>query len=84
MTQLYKINLCKKLIGISEMLEINDNRQADVVAKLNAYDKLDYWHPIKLSYTKDQLIEDLETRLFVGKRIQYYYKNTLNKLIEAK
>ena len=84
MTQLYKINLCKKLIGISEMLEINNSRQAEIVAKLNAYDKLNYSHPVKLSHTKDELIENLETRLFVGKRIQYYYKTTLNKLIEAK
>ena len=84
MTQLYKINLCKKLIGISELLEINDNRQAEIVTKVNAYDKLDYWHPIKLSYTKDQLIENLERRIFVGKRIQNYYKTTLNKLNEAK
>jgi hypothetical protein len=84
MKQLHKINLCKKLIGISELLEINDSRQADIVAKLNAYDKLDFTHPVKLMHTKDQLIENLETRLFVGKRIQYYYKTTLNKLIEAK
>jgi len=84
MTQLYRINLCKKLIGISEMLEINEKRQAEIVTKINAYDKVDAWHPIRICNTKDKLIHKLETRIFVGKRIQYYYKTTLNKLIEAK
>ena len=84
MTQLYRINLCKKLIGISEMLELNGKRQAEIVTKINAYDKVDAWHPIRICNTKDKLIHKLETRIFVGKRLEKYYTNTLTKLTEAK
>jgi hypothetical protein len=84
MTQLYRINLCKKLIAISEMLELNGKRQAEIVTKINAYDKVDAWHPIRICNTKDKLIENLETRIFVGKRLEKYYTNTLTKLNEAK
>jgi len=84
MTQLYRINLCKKLIGISEILETNSKRQNAMIQKLNAYDKVDAWHPIRICNTKDELIEELETRIFVGKRLEKYYTNTLTKLNESK
>jgi hypothetical protein len=84
MTQLYRITLLKKLISIAEMMQKNDDIQGAIVTDLNRYDKLSWIHPLRLTTSKEKLVDDLEQRILVGHRINRYYQDTLTKLNQSK